>query len=39
VTKVEDATVEVEIAPSIKIRVVKSTLADVTPLGSKPAND
>ncbi|MEG3176091.1 preprotein translocase subunit YajC [Sphingomonas sp. RB3P16] len=39
VTKVEDAFVEVEIAPSIKIKVVKATLADVTPLGSKPAND
>lgn len=39
VTKVEDAFVEVEVAPTLKVRVVKSTLAEVTPLGSKPAND
>jgi preprotein translocase subunit YajC len=39
VTKVEDTYVEVEIAPTVKIKVVKTTLADVTPLGSKPAND
>lgn len=40
VTKVEDQFVEVEIATGVKIRVVKSTLAEVTPLsGIKPAND
>lgn len=39
VTRVEDAFVEVEIAAGLKVRVVKSTLAEVTPLGSKPAND
>jgi preprotein translocase subunit YajC len=39
VTKVEDAFVEVEIAPTVKVRVVKATLAEVTPLGGKPAND
>ena len=39
VTKVEDAFVEVEIAPNTRVRVVKATLAEVTPLGSKPAND
>ena len=40
VTKVEDATVEVEIAPNTRIRVVKATLAEVTaPGGAKPAND
>lgn len=39
VTKVEDRFVEVEIAPTVKVRVVKSTLAEVTTLGSKPAND
>lgn len=38
-TKVEDAVVEVEIATGVKVRVVKATLAEVTPLGSKPAND
>lgn len=39
VTKVEDQFVEVEIAANTRIRVVKATLADVTPLGGKPAND
>lgn len=40
VTKVEDQHVEVELAPQIRVRAVKSTLTDVTPLGgSKPAND
>ncbi|MES2339888.1 MAG: preprotein translocase subunit YajC [Pseudomonadota bacterium] len=39
VTKVEEAFVEVEIAPTVKVKVVKATLAEVTPLGSKPAND
>lgn len=39
VTKVEDRFVEVEIAPTMRVRVVKATLAEVTPLGSKPAND
>lgn len=40
VTKVEDQHVEVEIAPNVKVRVVKATLSDVTPLGGgKPAND
>ena len=39
VTKVEDAFVEVEIAPTVKVKVVKATIAEVTPLGSKPAND
>jgi preprotein translocase subunit YajC len=40
VTKVEGDTVEVEIATGVKVKAVKSTLTDVTPLGgSKPAND
>lgn len=39
VTKVEDRFVEVEIAPNTRIRVVKATLAEVTGLGTKPAND
>ena len=39
VTRVEDAFVEVEIAPTVKVKVVKATLAEVTALGSKPAND
>jgi len=39
VTKVEEAFVEVEIAANTRVRVVKATLAEVTPLGGKPAND
>ena len=40
VTKVEEHEVEVEIASSVKIKVVKATLTDVQPLGgAKPAND
>ncbi|WP_188054286.1 MULTISPECIES: preprotein translocase subunit YajC [unclassified Sphingosinithalassobacter] len=40
VTRVEDDHVEVELAPNVKVRVVKATLAQVMPLGSaKPAND
>lgn len=39
VTKVEDRFVEVEIAPSTRIRVVKATLAEVTSSTGKPAND
>ena len=40
VTKVEGDIVEVEIASNVRVKVVKATLADVTPLGTaKPAND
>jgi preprotein translocase subunit YajC len=40
VTQVEDLHVEVELAPQLRVRAVKSTLTDVTPPGgSKPAND
>lgn len=40
VTKVEGDIVEVEIASGVKVKVVKSTLSDITPSGSsKPAND
>ena len=39
VTRVEDTIVEVEIAPNTRIRVVKATIAEVTGLNSKPAND
>jgi preprotein translocase subunit YajC len=39
-TKVDADTVEVEIASGVKVKIVKSTLADVQPLGlAKPAND
>lgn len=40
ITRVEDDAVEIELAPQVRVRAVKSTLSDVTPLGgSKPAND
>ena len=40
VTRVDDAEVEIEIATGIKVRAVKSTLADVRGVaGAKPAND
>ncbi len=39
VTKVEDAEVEVELAPNVRVKVVKGTLAEVRPHGAKPAND
>lgn len=39
VTKTSDDEVEVEIAPNVRVRVVKSTLAEVRPTGAKPAND
>lgn len=39
-TKVDDQFVEVEIASGVKVKAVKGTLSDVTPLGGgKPAND
>ena len=37
VTKVEDAQVEVEIAPNVRVRVVKATLTEI--VNPKPAND
>ncbi len=39
VTKVADDEAEVEIAPGVKVRVVKSTLTNVLTRSSKPAND
>jgi preprotein translocase subunit YajC len=40
VTRVDGDTVEVEIATGVKVKAVKATLTDVTPLGgAKPAND
>lgn len=40
VTKVEDAEVEIEVSPNVRVRVVKATLSDVRSAGgSKPAND
>ena len=37
VTKVEDDAIEVEIAPNVRVRAVKGSLTDVTPLGGKKA--
>jgi preprotein translocase subunit YajC len=39
VTKVDDHELEIEIAQGVKVRVVKSMLADIRPYGSKAAND
>jgi preprotein translocase subunit YajC len=40
VTKADDDTVEIELAPGMKVKAVKGTLSDVVPLGTtKPAND
>ena len=40
VTRVEDTTVEVEIAANVRVRVVRATLTDVAATGGgKPAND
>ena len=39
VTKVEDIFVEVEIAANTRVKVVKSTLAEITSSTAKPAND
>ena len=39
VTKVEDAEVEIEVAPNVRVRVVKTMLSDIRAHGTKPAND
>jgi preprotein translocase subunit YajC len=39
VTKVADDFVEVEIAPNVRVKAVKSTIANVQPRGAKAAND
>ena len=39
VTKVDETEVELEIAPNVRVRVVKGTLSEVRPHGTKPAND
>lgn len=39
VTKVDEAEIELEIAPNVKVRVMKTMLSDVRPHGQKPAND
>ena len=39
VTKVDENEIELEIAPNVRVRVVKSMLSDIRPHGTKPAND
>ncbi|PSJ36873.1 preprotein translocase subunit YajC [Allosphingosinicella deserti] len=39
VTKVDETEVEVEIAPNVRVRVIKGMLSEVRPHGTKPAND
>ncbi|MDB5685580.1 MAG: yajC [Rhizorhabdus sp.] len=40
VTKVEDHELEIELAPNVRVKAVKATVADVRTAGSgKPAND
>jgi preprotein translocase subunit YajC len=39
VTKVDETEVEMEVAPGMRVRVVKAMLSDVRPHGAKPAND
>lgn len=39
VTRVDDQHVEIEIATGVKVKAIKGTLSDITPLGGKPAND
>ena len=39
VTKTDENEVEVEIAPNVRVRVIKGTLTEVRTVGTKPAND
>ena len=39
VTKVDENEVELEIAPNTRVRVIRGTLSEVRPSGTKPAND
>jgi len=39
VTKVDDSEVELEVAQGVRVRVVKGTLSEVRPHGTRPAND
>ena len=40
VTKVDGDMVEVELGPNVRVKAIKATLSDITPLGTaKPAND
>lgn len=39
VVSVDETYAQVEIAPTVKVKVVKATIVEVQPLGGKPAND
>lgn len=39
VTRVDETEVEVEIAPNVRVKALKSTLTEIRPFGAKPAND
>jgi preprotein translocase subunit YajC len=39
VTRVDEGEVELEIAPNVRVKVLKGTLSEVRPHGAKPAND
>jgi preprotein translocase subunit YajC len=39
VIKVDEAEVEVELAPNVRVKALKGTLSEVRPHGQKPAND
>ena len=40
IVKVEGDIVEIELGPNVRVKAVKATLTDITPLGTaKPAND
>ena len=40
VTKVDGEMVELELGPNVRVKAIKATLSDITPLGTaKPAND
>jgi preprotein translocase subunit YajC len=39
VIKVDDTYAEIEIAPNVKVKTVKHTIADLIEPGGKPAND
>ncbi|MFM5917274.1 MAG: preprotein translocase subunit YajC [Novosphingobium sp.] len=40
ITKVDDDYAEVELAPNVRVKALKSTIADIVPpAGAKPAND
>jgi preprotein translocase subunit YajC len=39
VTRVDEAEIEVELAPNVRVKALKGTLTEVRPHGVKPAND